>query len=180
MFGRRIVLVLAGFLFPVALHAQALPAASRGLSFEVGGGVSLASPDYSDQYIKGVSLFATADFSKGLGIDIEVHDTDIITPHDLGEKSYLAGIRYGRHFKKFYPYGKGLLGIGTFSFHQGYFPAESSKNYSQFALGGGLEYRATEHITIRAIDAEFQTWTTFSPNNLSPIVYTVGAAYRFR
>jgi hypothetical protein len=180
MFGRRIALLLGSFMVTAALHGQALPAASRSLSFEAGAGVSFANPDYSNKYIKGITAFGSADFRKGLGVDVEYHDTNIITPADIGEQTFLAGLRYGVHKRKFYPYVKGLAGIGTFSFQQGYYAKASSSHYSVFALGGGIEYHATPHISIRLIDMEYQEWTTFSPSNLTPIVYTIGAAYRFR
>jgi hypothetical protein len=180
MLGRRIIVLLGSFMVTAALHAQALPAASRSLSFEAGAGVSFANPDFTDPYIKGISIFGSADFRKGLGVDVEYHDTNIITPHDIGEQTFLGGLRYGVHKRKFYPYVKGLAGIGTFNFQQGYYNVASSKNYSVFALGGGIEYHASERISIRLIDMEYQEWTTFSPSNLTPIVYTIGAAYRFR
>ena len=51
--------------------------------------------------------------------------------------------------------------------------------YFTYAGGGGLDIRATDHITIRAIDVEAQKWPNYG-NGLSPIVVTVGAAYHFR
>ncbi len=179
MLLRRIALLLASVTLTATLHAQALPAATRSLSFEAGIGVSIASPDYTVSTIKGYSLFGSADFRSGLGIDIEYHDTNLVTPHDIGESTFLAGLRYGRHERRFYPYVKGLAGIGTFTFQQGYFPSTTSSNYHVYAFGGGVEYRVSQRVALRLIDLEYQDWTTFSPHNLTPVVYTFGVAYHY-
>ena len=179
MLIRRIAFLLVSAVITATCHAQALPAATRSLSFEAGGGISIASPDYSFGTIKGFSVFGAADLRSGIGIDVEYHDTNLFTPHDIGEKTFLVGLRYGRHERRFYPYIKGLAGEGTFTFQQGYYPATTSSNYTVFAFGGGLEYRASQRIMLRLVDAEYQDWTTFSPSNLTPIVYTFGAAYHY-
>lgn len=52
-------------------------------------------------------------------------------------------------------------------------------NYFAYSLGGGLDYQASEHIIIRAIDVEYQKWPSFGRDGLTPIVFTFGAAYHF-
>jgi hypothetical protein len=180
MLARRIATLLAALIIAATVHGQALPAATRGLSVQAGLGYSFASPDYSDKYTQGISAYADADFAHGLGVEIEYHAPIIITPRDIGETSFLGGVRYSYHKRRFIPYGKLMAGLGTFHYYQGYNAANSSQSYGMYAFGGGLDYRATEHITIRAIDAEYQIWPGFPPNGLSPIVYTIGAAYRIR
>ena len=50
--------------------------------------------------------------------------------------------------------------------------------YNMFALGGGLDYKIKSYITVRG-DFEFQHWSGFPPNGLTPMVGTVGVAYHF-
>jgi opacity protein-like surface antigen len=51
--------------------------------------------------------------------------------------------------------------------------------YFAYGLGVGVEYKITHNINIRGFDAEFQNWPGFPPHGLSPITYTIGAAYVF-
>jgi opacity protein-like surface antigen len=179
MLARRIVLFLTCATLTAAVQAQALPTATRTLTLELGVGVSIASSDYAPGTIKGYSIFGAADLRNGLGFDIEYHDTELFTPHDIGESTVMAGLRYGRRERRFYPYVKALGGRGIFTTQQGDYATTTSTPYRAFALGGGLEYHASRSVTIRLVDAEFQNWTTFKPNGLSPVVYTFGAAYRY-
>lgn len=162
------------------MYGQALPTAVSQATLQAGGGVSLAKPDYTDKSIKGFTVFGNLDFHMGLGLDLEYHDVNILTPNDLGETSLMGGLRYGHHFHKLYPYGKLVAGIATIHFQQGYFAANSSSTYGAYGFGGGLEYRMTDHLILRAIDVEYQKWHNFPPSGLSPVVATVGVAYRFR
>jgi hypothetical protein len=51
--------------------------------------------------------------------------------------------------------------------------------YFLFALGVGLDYSINDKINARA-DFEYQRWTNFPPNGLTPPLFNVGVAYRFR
>jgi hypothetical protein len=88
-------------------HAQASPTASRTGVAQIGGGVSLASPDYGQRKFKGITIYGTFDFTRHWGIEGDVHKVSIITPTDIGKDSYLLGPRYVFHHKRFNPYAKG-------------------------------------------------------------------------
>ena len=179
MFARSVAIFFSGLTVAAAVHAQALPSATGGgLNIQVGAGVSIAEPDYGDKNVKGVSFFGNVDLPIGLGLDVEYHDTNIVTPLDLGESSFMGGLRYGHLTHRFYPYGKVLAGVGTLSFQQGYYVTSSSSTHGAYAFGGGLDYRLKRHIVIRPIDVEYQKWT-YQPNGLTPLVFTFGVAYRF-
>ena len=98
--------------------AQAVPSATRAATAQIGGGVSLASPDYGTRCIKWVSVFGDLDFGAHfgahLGAEIDVHLVSYITPTDIGQDTYLAGPRYTYRRKHLNVYGKGLLGLGEF------------------------------------------------------------------
>ena len=160
-------------------HGQAVPTASRTGAIQIGAAATFISPDYTQQYIKGISFYGNYDIGQHLGVEGDIH-ISVITPGDISENSYLLGPRYKWHYKRFEPYAKVLVGIGRFGFQTGSFPVASSFTYFQFAPGGGLDIRATRHINVRAFDVEFQKWPGFNPNGLSPIAYTVGVAYTLR
>jgi len=181
MVFRRIALLIASFTVVSALHAQALPSATGGsLSIQVGAGVSIASPDYGDPKVKGITGFGNVDLPMGLGLDVEYHNVNIITPHDVGETSFMGGLRFGVAKGHFYPYVKALAGVGTLSFQKGYFASNSSTSYGAYGVGGGLEFRTRGHLMVRIVDLEYQDWHSFPPNGLTPYILTFGAGYRFR
>jgi len=160
------------------LHSQALPTATRALSAQVGAGVSLSSPDYSTDLNKGISAYGDVDLNRyHVGLEVDFHDLAIITPHDIGEITFLAGVRYVRDYRRFRPYAKVLAGVGTFEFQQGFYTASSSGGHMAFAIGGGSDYVLKRKINIRIADFEYQHWNY--GNGLTPWIITVGAAYHF-
>ncbi|HZY71791.1 MAG TPA: outer membrane beta-barrel protein [Edaphobacter sp.] len=170
---------------PVASHAQAVPMASRTGQIQVGAGFSFAKPDYSTTYIKGFTLYGSADFWRRLGVEADMHYISILTPKDIGENTFLIGpkfsvIREGR----LNAYVKALGGVGRFVYQPGYNKDPHTDTFGVYSLGGGIEYRASQHLNIRAIDIEAQRWPNygtpgFPAHGLSPFVTTFGAAYTF-
>jgi opacity protein-like surface antigen len=161
-------------------HAQAIPTASRiGGSIQVGVGGFLANPDFGQTNIKGLTFYADFDLGQHLGVEGVIHYS-VLTPSDVSENSYLAGPRYIVRHKKFEGYAKALFGAGHFGLQEGSFANPNTSTYFEYALGGGLEYRATHHINVRVIDFEAQKWPDFATHGLSPYVGTIGVAYVFR
>jgi hypothetical protein len=166
-------------------HAQAVPAATRSGSIQIGGGYSFAKPDYAQRKIQGFTIYGDWDFTRHWGIEGNIHRVSVITPTDIGEDSYLVGPRYVFHssrFSRIRPYAKGQLGFGRFK--TDYDPRSGVPNYTNtykiYSLGGGVDYHATQHLNVRAFDFEYQGWPGFAQNGLTPYVFTFGAAYSFR
>ncbi|MEO8735321.1 MAG: hypothetical protein ABI380_02155, partial [Edaphobacter sp.] len=67
-------------------HAQAVPAATRSSSLQIGGGYTYARPDY-DRPIQGISVYGDYDFTRHLGIEGDLHFVSLITPGDIAEDS---------------------------------------------------------------------------------------------
>jgi opacity protein-like surface antigen len=178
MVYRRIFLLASLLALPYAMHGQALPAGSRGFSYQVGGAVSLSDTDEVTQHIKGFTFFADADFSKHFGAEIEYHDLNIITPQDFGESSFLLNVRYRHEFGRFHPYGKVGAGIGSAIQNEGFYKSTSSSSHGMYAFGAGLDIALSHKINIRLIDYEYQHWS-YPPNGLTPWVASIGAAYHF-
>jgi len=172
---------LAGvLLIPSLGRAQALPTATAAGSLQIGAGYTYANPDYGQKSIAGASGFADFDFGEHLGVEADVHYIAFKTPLDLAENTYLIGPRLLLHHGRFTLYGKVLAGYGDLVVQEQQDNiGHPSGFYFAYAGGGGIDIRATDRITIRAIDLEAQKWPNYG-NGLSPIVYTVGAAYHFR
>jgi hypothetical protein len=166
--------------FTPKASCQALPTATAKGSLQVGAGYTIASPDYGQFKIQGVSFFADYDFATHLGLEADAHIIAFVTPTDLAENTYLIGPRFILPKGKFNIYGKALAGYGDLVIQ------EYQDNigrpdgfYFAYSLGGGVDYRLTDRIVIRAIDVEYQKWPNYG-NGLTPLVYTFGAAYHFR
>jgi hypothetical protein len=153
-------------------------AVAKGL-FQVGGGYSMAMPDYGQRNVQGFTGFADFDFRPHFGVEAEYHYISIVTPDDLGENSFLFGPRFVYPRGRFSVYGKALIGFGDLVIQEVQDnPEGGAGTYLAYGFGGGLDIRVGKHIVVRAIDAEYQHWSL--GNGLTPIVFTVGAAYRFR
>jgi hypothetical protein len=158
-------------------HAQAIPAASRNGTLQLGVGGTIVSTDYTPNKAKGLTVYGDFDFTKHIGLEGDIHFGSIITPGDLGEDSYILGPRYVVRRNPFNIYAKALFGIGRLNYQFDNLP-HASFTYKIYSLGGGVDIRATRSINIRAIDVEFQRWPGYQ-NGLAPIVTTIGVAYSF-
>jgi hypothetical protein len=86
-------LLIAGLSFvSTVLHGQAMPSASRDITFQVGSGFSAGRSDYGGKCITGISVFANVDLRQHVGMEFDFHDTDLGTPNDVGEITYLGGL----------------------------------------------------------------------------------------
>jgi opacity protein-like surface antigen len=170
-------------LLPSALHAQATPAATRGGIFQVGAAYTNSNEDeYVNDYLQGMTFYTTFDLNNHIGIEGNVHlDSLFKSYYDYHESSYDAGVRWAQHYKRFTPYGKGLIGIGRATApNPNQIEGHSTPGtYFLFALGVGLDYSLNSKINIRG-DFEYQRWPNFPPHGLTPPLLSIGAAYRFR
>jgi len=167
---------------PASLWAQAAPAIKGGLPpLSVGGFYSNFIPDFTPNRLGGAGIFIDWDIFRKFNLGVEGEARWLRFNQQLGsyEDNYLVGPRYSRHYGKFVPYVKFLMGAGEFEFPNGY----GHGGYFAYAPGGGLDYRLTRKVTIRAIDYEYQFWPSapgggFPTNGLSPNGFSFGASYR--
>jgi opacity protein-like surface antigen len=158
-------------------HSQALPTAVSHGALQVGVGWSYAEPDYGQKAIQGVTVFGDFDFTPHIGAEAEFHYIALITPTDLGEDSLLVGPRFVLRRDRYNIYGKALIGIGDIAIQEVEDnPEGGAGKYTAYAIGGGVDVRATKHIFARA-DFEYHHWSY--RNGLTPSVFTVGVGYRF-
>ena len=173
-FAVLICLVLAA----AAARAQAVYAGStQRFSLTAGAVASAFQPDYAGEGIAeaspnrlyGIGAYVDMRFSRWIQFEAEGHWLNYNQFLGINESSYMAGPRLPIHrFGRATPYAKALIGFGTGSFLTG--------NATTWAYGGGLDYRLTKHISIRAIDFEEQKWRT-TPS-LSPYGFSAGIGYK--
>lgn len=159
--------------------------ATRLGSVQIGAGFSFAIPDYGQTYIKGYTVYGDADLWRRVGVEADVHQINVFTPTDIGEDTYLVGPRFTiMRRDRVRVYAKALGGIGRFEYQSGTYHSPHTDTFGVYSLGGGIEFRASQHINIRAVDIEAQKWPGyatpgFPAHGLTPFVTTFGAAYAF-
>jgi hypothetical protein len=173
------------FGWSIASHAQAVPMATRLASGQVGAGFSFAIPDYGPTYIKGYTIYADFDLWRRIGIEGDVHRVNVLTPTDIGQDTYLIGPRFSLiRQRRVNVYAKVLGGLGSFEYQKGYYQHPHTDSFGVLSVGGGIDFRASRHINVRAIDIEAQKWPSYGTpghpaHGLSPFVTTFGVAYSF-
>lgn len=169
------ILLAAGSLLLSSAQAQrTAPTAQRRAMLQVGGGFTLAQPDYSQPRFRGGSLYATLDFRPHLGVEFMVHQVNTPYTDRISERTYELGPRYVWHLSHVDPFIKVSYGRGVFNY-----PDDAANlAYNMVTLTGGVDVPVQRHITLRG-EYEYQRWFDFPPNGLTPHMVTVGAAYRF-
>lgn len=161
--------------------AQATTAASRAGDLQAGGGFVLGSSDYNSaelggtgESLRGFDLYSTFDFKPHFGVEANFRQTKPTYGEDVYERTYEIGGRYVYPFRHFEPYAKALYGRGVFNYPNGI----ANLAYNLYSVGGGLDYRLTRSLNVRA-DFEHQHWFGFPLQPLQPNVFTIGVAYHF-
>ena len=172
----------------IPAFSQIAPAATEGgLPLTVGVGYSNYYTDWSGR-LSGPMLWADWNFYRGpsllhgFGIEVEARDLNYgRTGGDPTLRMDTAGggpIYTWRHYRKFRPYGKFLIGYGSIDFNIGV-PNYKHDSRTVYAPAGGLEYRVARNVWVRG-NYEYQIWTDFFNHHaLNPQGFTVGAAYDF-
>lgn len=160
--------------------AQALPTASRQ-PIEAGVAFSFGSPAFQDTptYVEGFTVFGNLGLTGRLGAQVDLHLDSYLTPIDIGENTFLIGPRFSvLREDRANVYVKGMGGLGRFAYQANTYLNPHSDTYGVFAFGGGVEYRLSRSIDLRAIDLEFQTWPGFPSGSIHPVVASIGFAWR--
>ena|SRR6266851_2000568 len=186
LFGRSFAaLLILGLLAPFAV-AQASPTAERRLDVQLGGMFSLANPGipngasvlYGRWNYSGGGVYATLDPHRRFGLELGARE---LSGRYVSERTYLAGPRYFKPYGHYVPYGKVLLGRGTFKFPN----SIDALSFTVISFGGGVDYRISSSIYVRG-DYEYHRWLGFTdkvhnfPGPLTPQVLSIGVAYHIQ
>jgi len=189
----RLKLALLGLFLSAASAAypQIAPSATQGgIPLTVGVGYSNFYTDWS-QYESGATLwldwavYRVPRYFEGLGVEAEARDLNFDRTGDnpkLREDTAVGGpVYFWRHYRRFDPYGKFLLGLGSIDFtnprpHDYY----THDTRTVYAPSGGAEYRMWRNVWVRG-EYEYQFWPdfinhhTFNPKGLSiGVTYDLG------
>ena len=174
---RSSLFLLALLCFPIMrAAAQVEPSATaRNFSLEVGGLGSYFQPNYGPNRLGGVGAFVDVRFSRWVQIEGEGRWLRFNQYQNIYEDNYLIGPRIPIHqFGRFTPYGKVLVGLGDMNFQYNY----ASGRFTALAYGGGLDIGLTRHLSVRAVDFEYQQWPSWLSSSLYPYGVSAGVSYR--
>jgi len=197
------ILLVAG---NISLRAQTVPSATTGrFSVVAGGTASVFQPDFIDNssgwtYIClqfcgtssavyefypaaqnskyplfGAGAFVDLKFTRWIQLEAEARWLRFNQYEGAHQDHYLVGPRVPlRQFGKATVYAKALVGFGKMTFDS----LGDRGTFTAFAGGGGIDYKLTKKISIRAIDVEYQEWPKWGNSSVSPYGASVGISYK--
>lgn len=180
--------LVIGAAFP--LYAQVAPEATRaGLPLTVGVGFSNFDTDWNG-YLSGPmfwvdwNIYQLPASLQGFGIELEGRDLNYVrtggVPNLRQDTAGGGPIYTVRRYRRFQPYGKFLVSLGSIDFTIQGFPNYTHDTRTVLAPGGGFNYRVLQNVWVRG-DYEYQFWPDLGHGHtLNPRGVTVGVAYDFR
>jgi hypothetical protein len=157
--------------------AQVAPSAiARQFSLTAGGIGSLFQPDYGPNRLIGVGTYVDVKFTRWVQVEGEGRWLRYNQYANIYQDNYLIGPRVPiLHFWKATPYAKAMIGVAKMNFQYNY----ANGSFTDVAFGGGLDVKLSRHISVRAIDFEYQDWPKWVQNtSLKPYGASVGVGYR--
>lgn len=193
-----LILLAAG---DAAARAQAVAAAAgeRQFSITAGGIASAFQPDFvynswnclqqcqnfsnwflfseaSHQPSFGEGAYVDFKFSRWVQVEAEGRWLHFHQYGGVAQGNYLIGPKVSvLQARRTTVYAKALGGYSNMNFgvNQGY------GQYTTLAFGGGLDWKVTRRLSIRALDFEYQYWPSWAQNStLSPYGASMGIGYR--
>lgn len=168
----------------IPTYAQVAPEAkAHGVPLTVGVGYSDFATDWNGR-LEGPALwldwnfYTGPAFLRGFGAEVEARDLNYgRRVPKLRMDTISGGVIYTvRHFRRFNPYAKFLVGYGSMDFIVDQ-PDYTHDTRTLYALGGGLDYRVYRNVSVRG-NYEYQFWWDFFNHHaLNPNGVTVGVSY---
>jgi hypothetical protein len=188
----KMILVALVVSASISAYSQVVPAAQKnGPPLTVGVGFSDYYTDWNGR-LAGPMLWADWNFYhvpsllRGFGIEAEGRDLNFGrtgTDPKLRMDTFAGGAIYTwRHYDKFHPYAKFLVGYGSHHFSElsVELPNYTHDSRTVVAPGAGLDYRVTRDVWVRG-NYEYQFWLDyFNHHALNPNGFTIGVAYDLR
>jgi Outer membrane protein beta-barrel domain len=169
----------------MAARAQVVESATvRTFTINVGGMGSAFfpndgnNPPYGSRadYLLGLGTYVDFHFSHWVQIEGEARWLRLHQYAGEHQDHYLVGPKVPIHqIGKMDFYGKALIGFGKMTFPNKY----GYGTFTALAFGGGMDYKLSRKVTVRAVDFEYQLWPKFLPDaTIRPYGVSVGMAYR--
>ena len=182
---RSVVVAFLVCLASVCARAQVVETATaRQFTITAGGFASAFNPNDGGHAVYGtgtnhlVGLGTYVDFHFTHWIQLEGEARWLRFEEFSGEHidNYLLGPKVPIHqFGRATAYGKVLIGAGKMTFPHNY----GYGTFTALAFGGGVDYKLSRKLSLRAVDFEFQDWPNFLPGqSIRPYGVSVGMAYR--
>lgn len=171
-------------ILPVCSFAQVNPSAYvQKHTLSIGGEYTLFNSDF---FGNNLSLNRSAFtiygdylvYNSAWPVSLEVNYTRI-TNHDKDQRkmsSFMFGPQVSRHYGRFEPFAKLIGGVGYLSSTDVLTQQQIGYHFG-IGMGGGMDYRLTNRITLRPVDFTYERWN-FTPHALSPYMVGFGLSYR--
>lgn len=144
-----------------------------GYSITAGATASGYHIQYGQQNLIGIAGVVDVDTRRRFGLEAEGRWLVFNETNQLTATTWMAGPRYHHTWGKFQVYGKGLVGMGQFTFPYNY----AHGDYLVIAPGGGVDYRWKRKISFRVADFEYQIWPQFTYGSMSSAGISAGVLY---
>jgi hypothetical protein len=156
-------------------HGQVVAAGDAGkLTITAGAAGTGSYLQYGERKMVGVIGFVDLDSRNPFGAELEGRWIEWNQTANVHAETYSIGPRYHKSLGKLQPYAKGLLGYGDFNFPYNL----AMGRYLVLTAGGGIDYRLTNRIYLRAADVEYQCWPQFTFGAMS--IFSVSTGFRVR
>jgi hypothetical protein len=178
LLGRKalfVFLLLAACLAAVqSASAQVIYSGDKGgFTLAAGGTASGYQVQFGQQKLIGFAGVVDADTSRRFGVEAEGRWLAWNNPTQIQVKTWMGGPRYHHTWGKWQVYGKGLVGIGQFTFTDNL----AHGNYLVIAPGAGVDYRWKRRISFRVADVEYQVWPQFTFGSMTSVGVSAGVRY---
>ncbi len=184
------ILTLGLICSAVPMLSQVVPDyQAHGLPFDIGFGPAIYDVDFGQGNMLGIT--AWGDWYPGMlppklyGLGVEVEGRDINGNRNLPSQKNVRQDTVGggpiytwRHFANFQPYGKIIIGYGSFDFTSSS-PVYSHDTRALYSYGGGAQYRFLGPLWAR-VDYEYETVQPLISVTHHPQGLTFGASYSFK
>ena len=155
-----------------------ITAGGFGSGFQPGKGqiVPGLRADQGNNYLVGIGTYVDVHFTHWIQIEGEARWLRFNEYAGEHEDNYLIGPKVPIHqFGRANAYGKVMIGLGKMTFPSNY----GYGTFTALAYGGGVDYKLTRKLSVRAIDFEFQQWPVWLNNSsLYPYGVSVGVGYK--
>lgn len=163
---------------PVATgRGAARPAGIKIREFDLGVNASYVEPDYGHSVNIQTGVFAVYTANR-FGAEANGSYTAVARTGQR-ENTLVAGPRFNLiNSRRLVVYAKASFGGGHFDGDKGN-PAANGHTYFVQEYGGGIDYHVSKRFNVRVADGEYQRWSSFPPQGLTPITFSSGLSVRF-